>query len=54
MKTLNIITGAAAGVAIALSLIGFVENIVTGGEVIVLLVAIVAGLIFIDYQERGE
>ena len=54
MKILNIITGAAAGVAIALALIGFVENIVTGGEVAVLLVAIVAGLIFIDYQERGE
>jgi hypothetical protein len=54
MKTLNIITGAAAGVTIALALIGFVENVVTGGEVLVLLVSVIAALIFVDYQERGE
>jgi hypothetical protein len=54
MKTLNIITGAAAGVTIALSLIGYVENIVTGHETLALIAGVVAALIFVDYQERGE
>jgi hypothetical protein len=54
MKTLNIITGAAAGVAIALSLIGFVENIVTGHETLALIAGVVAALIVVDHIERAE
>jgi hypothetical protein len=54
MKTLHLITGAAAGVTIALALIGYVENIVTGHETLTLIIAVIAALIFVDYQERGE
>jgi hypothetical protein len=52
MKTLHLITGAAAGVTIALSLIGYVQNIVGGAEVVALISGAVAGLILIDHIER--
>lgn len=54
MNKLNIITGAAAGTTIALSLIGYVQNIVNGHELIALIGGVAAALILIDYIEGNR